>query len=459
VYQIVVDAPLVPIPDWLCDWLEQHGTADKAPTKSTTVPVHPDFDFEAFLAHYGVTVARKRGHWHITDPCPVEGVTHSGNHETGFFYDGQSLGWNCFDSACPGSTMTVGQLIQHLNKPDGLRVMTPYAGPIWSKLDDPAGPAVTFKTPAVSGGDHDYVLGPLAGQTRPPEGHFPLGEVSLIAGSSGAGKSTILYAVAEAQKARQTIYGRATFGRRYLILLHDRSGRDVRITFERLGLDEASVDYHVFDAAERRQRVGEVLTKILEERTPDKRPQVVLIEGLDMAVCGQDKMDRVTPELNLLQDVATHFHIAIIGTVGSPKMKIGEAFANDRDRVFGSIVWSRKSASIWVLVPEGEKRERVKLSMLPRHSSRQEVLLEWQDGQLCEVTKEQLEQEGDKTMLEWVCEQKTFTKVQLKKALKASGSTVNKKLDGLVKSGLVAERCSKGDVWYEVRPTEIGAGM
>jgi P4 family phage/plasmid primase-like protien len=132
-YQIVVDAPLAPIPDWLCDWLEQYGTAEKSATKSTDTPVHPDFDFEAFLEHYGIAVARKRGDWHITDPCPIGGMNHGGTHETGFFYDGRSLGWKCFDTDCLGSNMTVGQVIAHLNKGEGLRVVKPYDGPIWSK--------------------------------------------------------------------------------------------------------------------------------------------------------------------------------------------------------------------------------------------------------------------------------------------------------------------------------------
>jgi hypothetical protein len=452
----------IPDQEWPEEMPKGWGPTGKAAAKnSASNPVHPNFDFEKFLAHYDITLRCdkegkpfKRGDWYITDPCPVAGVNHGATHETGFFYDGKSLGWNCFDTSCDGHSMKIGQVIQHLNKPDGTRLKMPYAGPIWSELNSSA--PLTFASAKVVGGDDDYVLGPLPEQLSDPvaEGHFPLGEVSLIGGTSGAGKSTILYSVAEQQKRGETRFDRPTYRRRYMIILRDRGERDVRLTFRRLGLDQSAVDYHSLEGEDRNKPVGEVIGRILDGRPAEERPEIVVVEGLDLGVDGTAvKMEDVVPVMDALQTTARHFNVAIVGTVGSPKMKVGEDFANERERLFGSGAWGRMAASVWTLTAAGKDAERVKLVMLGRHSKRQEVILEWQRGRLVEVAKEQLEREGDKTMLEWVCEQEKFTKAEFKKAIKASGSTVIKKLEGLKNSGLIAERYNKGTVYYEVKKT------
>jgi len=128
--------------------------------------------------------------------------------------------------------------------------------------------------------------------------------------------------------------------------------------------------------------------------------------------------------------VARHFHIAIVGTVGSPKLKVGEDFANERERLFGSGAWGRMAATVWILTPAGKDAARVNLSMLGRHSKRQTAVLEWQQGKLVELAEQQLQREGDTTMVEWILEQQQFTRAQLRKQFGLSGSTVNRKLEG-----------------------------
>jgi len=128
--------------------------------------------------------------------------------------------------------------------------------------------------------------------------------------------------------------------------------------------------------------------------------------------------------------VARHFHIAIVGTVGSPKLKVGEDFANERERLFGSGAWGRMAATVWILTPAGKDAARVNLSMLGRHSKRQTAVLELQQGKLVELAEQQLQREGDTTMVEWILEQQQFTRAQLRKQFGLSGSTVNRKLEG-----------------------------
>jgi P4 family phage/plasmid primase-like protien len=130
-YQIINDVPIAACPDWLADWVEKNsGTEKRAGGEGPKVV--EDFDFYAFLEHYGITGDRD-GDWFITDVCPIAGYKHEQSNRTGFYCDGETFGFHCFAGNCNGSQMTVGQLIAYLNKGDGLRAVTPYSGPIWSK--------------------------------------------------------------------------------------------------------------------------------------------------------------------------------------------------------------------------------------------------------------------------------------------------------------------------------------
>lgn len=101
------------------------------PTCDEAVAVADDFDFDDLIDHYGIS-GWWDDDWYVVDECPVAEYRHSHSTRTGFFFNGDSLGWHCFAQDCPGSAMTIGQLIQHLNK----KSATPYRGIIWEHEDD-----------------------------------------------------------------------------------------------------------------------------------------------------------------------------------------------------------------------------------------------------------------------------------------------------------------------------------
>jgi hypothetical protein len=217
-------------------------------------------------------------------------------------------------------------------------------------------------------------------------------------------------------------------------------------------LDPARVDHHVLNSKEARQPVGRVVGKLLDGRNPI--PEIVVIEGLDMYVKGQKEMDDAVEQLSELLEVARHFHIAVIGTVGTPKLKVGESFSNDRDAAFGSVAWSRKSETIWTLKPHKDDRLKVTLSMLPRHSPKEEIVLEWIDGKLVQMSEERLAAERERresnSFLDWVLQQDSFKKREVRKKFKMNGETLNKRLEGLCRGGVLKLRFDKGEEYYEV---------
>jgi hypothetical protein len=130
-YDVIDDSTIVPIPDWLCDWIEQNSTSEKKALEKKAFgdspPIAEDFDFDALMSHYDIG-GDWDGDYFRTEVCPVAGRTHEQSH-TGFYFNGQRLGFICFAASCPGSDMHVGQVIAHLNKSH-----RPYTKPIWAEL-------------------------------------------------------------------------------------------------------------------------------------------------------------------------------------------------------------------------------------------------------------------------------------------------------------------------------------
>ena len=129
-YETVRDIAPTPIPDWLCDFIEKHSAPLSPPRCDEAVAVADDFDFENMMDFYDIS-GWWAGDWFIVDECPVAEYRHSHSTRTGFFYDGNSLGWHCFAQDCRGSAMTIGQLISSLNGKKG----APYQGIIWDQED------------------------------------------------------------------------------------------------------------------------------------------------------------------------------------------------------------------------------------------------------------------------------------------------------------------------------------
>jgi hypothetical protein len=138
-YTVLRDIEPTPIPDWVLEWVAKNSKAEVSQSKKDGSPVVDEFDFEDFIDHYGEATAlayTKDNNFHVTEVCPATwtgpgtGRRHEGSTETGFFYDGSHLGFKCFAQGCPGSEMSIGQLLKHLNQ-----YCEPYPENIWPERD------------------------------------------------------------------------------------------------------------------------------------------------------------------------------------------------------------------------------------------------------------------------------------------------------------------------------------
>ena len=235
-----------------------------------------------------------------------------------------------------------------------------------------------FKRDKITGTPYDYVVGPAMGQW---DGWFPRGAPHLIGGPSGGAKSTLMMDMLMAQARKEVFLGHETFGLPYVILMADRGDDAFERTARRMGFDQKAFPIKFLPATWGDVSIHAILDKIEE---CDEIPAVVFVEGLDGLVENASKMEVVTPFLDGLKQIAEHYHIALIGSVGSPKMRINEGYVAQRDKVFGSGQWARKTETIGILqyIDGDDTNPKRHLTILTRNAPPEKFFLKMENGKL-----------------------------------------------------------------------------
>jgi hypothetical protein len=226
------------------------------------------------------------------------------------------------------------------------------------------------------------------------EGWFPLGEVSLVGGPSGAGKTHSLLRIAES--ARQ---GLDTFGHRttvvdrttvsdYCILLHDRSSASMRRTCNaaKVSVDEVMARVVRLTRAQQKERPATVVEAAIQTRPGVK---LWIVEGLDFWTPKISDMEAVGDVMDELQRVAKQNRVAIVGTLGSPKQKENDHYASGRDQFMGSVAFGRKAETCISIENTSDASVR-KMNVMPRNTAKEEFFFTWTDAGLT-LTNEPIE--------------------------------------------------------------------
>ena len=200
-------------------------------------------------------------------------------------------------------------------------------------------PLPAFKKPEVKRAARAYVLMPR----EKYDGWFPTASVSVIGGASGAGKTSIMLAMLDAQRKRDTFLGHQGGGLSVAILYADRMSDDNDETLERLGLLGTPMAIDVLPLCWDGEAVLWVLNYL--ESLPQV-PGVLLIEGGDMLPSDSSDLKTVAVMIRRFQEIASHYGMAIIFSVGAPKSTKEGKHVLLRDRIFGSQIWGRMASTI-----------------------------------------------------------------------------------------------------------------
>lgn len=237
------------------------------------------------------------------------------------------------------------------------------------------GPTVVLRGRKAELDPFDFVLASADGEDM-GGGCFATGSVHLIQGASGTGKTTLGLQMLEAQKVGARFLGRKTFSKSYVVLMGDRGSGELKRTLHRMKMPD--LPCVALTSAQMEKTPAVVISEIYQQ---NGSPQIVFIEGLDMWVKDQSKMDAVSKAISAMREVAAHYGFSLIGTVGTPKTKPKERYESFRDRAFGSSAWSRMVDTVLDIVIDPKTDERV-VTLGHRNAKQESFEMEFVNGRL-----------------------------------------------------------------------------
>jgi hypothetical protein len=237
--------------------------------------------------------------------------------------------------------------------------------------------------PIEDDGPTEYLVDALS---ESHEGWFPLGEVSLIGGSSGSGKTYWMITLLGRVHKGGDVWGHPAKARDYRVLLHDRSPKAMFRTMKALGLpSEARERIIRLSSAQQTRPPAEILEPLI-----DRNPGVEawFIEGLDLWIPKQNEMAVVAPILDGLQRLATRRNVAVVASMGAPKQKPKDKYFG-RDALFGSSAFARKVETVVTItltdVDNGDSARRY--TVFPRNGRVEDLYMGWSANGLVIVDK------------------------------------------------------------------------
>ena len=243
-----------------------------------------------------------------------------------------------------------------------------------------SGKELEFHLPAVTTNNthREYVISPALGQK---DGWFPLGAVSLVGGPSGGSKTTWMLQLLLAQALHVPFFGHDTYGRPYLMLGADRGEDAHKRTMDRMNLSLASIPFKPLSLA---WDLGAAQAIVDQIEATDPLPEIVFIEGCDMLVTEVNNIKAVAYFVHALQKIAQHYRVAIIGSLGSPKIREGHGYTATRDNLLGSGGWGRTVETVALLqFPKNDDTSgRRHLTVVLRNGPAEKFPLKFVDGLL-----------------------------------------------------------------------------
>jgi hypothetical protein len=218
------------------------------------------------------------------------------------------------------------------------------------------------------------------------EGWFPKGEVSLIGGSSGSGKTYWMITLLGRVHKGGDVWGHNAKARDYRVLLHDRSPKAMFRTMKALGLPSEARERIIRLSSSQQMRPPAEILEPLIDRNPGV--EAWFIEGLDLWIPKQNEMAVVAPILDGLQRLATRRNVAVVASMGAPKQKPKDKYFG-RDALFGSSAFARKVETVVTITltdaDDGDSTRRY--TVFPRNGRVEDLYMGWSTNGLVVVDK------------------------------------------------------------------------
>lgn len=164
------------------------------------------------------------------------------------------------------------------------------------------------------------------------ESLIPVRSITIISGSSGSGKSRLVFQLCEEWYEKATVLGRpAKPNPKILYLCYDRTIEDVYDT-----LNDAKIYLPKLTLISMLDQ-----GKLVPPTSIGSDIDLVIVDGMDCIVDNINDFHKVTVVLQAFLRLTLGQDTAVAGIVGSTKLKDGERYSNSRERTLGSSAWGR----------------------------------------------------------------------------------------------------------------------
>lgn len=211
---------------------------------------------------------------------------------------------------------------------------------------------------------------------------LPSGEVSLLGGPSGSGKSRWLFDTLLDWEASRPVLGFRSYPVPWIYIASDRTVKSVQRTWVSMGIDPERITY--VPSWNNSMGIDEIMDVV------DKSPaRLVVIESFGSFVparmpAGKD----VKAFLGRMSNWCQRHDKTILGVVESPKLKPNEKYENPRQRISGVAAWGHFSETIFLIEPEdvtdGSNINRI-MNICPRNAPTKTINLRFNENGRLEV--------------------------------------------------------------------------
>lgn len=213
------------------------------------------------------------------------------------------------------------------------------------------------------------------------ENIFALGSVNLLAGMSGAGKTRFAFQLIEEIEQRGTLLkAQALMPVSVAYFAADRVLNDLHLTLNSMN---CSLKSPIVSLYERIVIIEDLRLPTVNEI---RGHNLIIIDGLDCIVSKLTDSREVGRVLLKCSQLARAQNVAILGILGTAKVKIGEGYEHPRERLIGSSYWARLSADIFLISNNGDSDDDDNCSrlieILPRNAAPRRISLIFDNGRL-----------------------------------------------------------------------------
>jgi hypothetical protein len=201
---------------------------------------------------------------------------------------------------------------------------------------------------------------------------FPCGEIHLIGGPSGAGKTTWLFQWLKDWSEGKDVFGKRSYPCSYAYIMIDRGLLATDRTMRRLGIEDWDLPaYPIEDLVK-----GEFSIDAIARRLPEV--DLFVIEGFQAIIPDPTKRTQNKSDMLFMSDIRKQWLSkgkTVIGVTHSPKLKIGEEYENSRSKILGSTSLIACCSTIvsFELPPD------VKSAAKPRETDERQVIIRGRD--------------------------------------------------------------------------------